>query len=279
MADRNRKSRKSRTSKQKNQGQFWQHSARLTIWILVLALVVAIFIGSGYGLRKVLFTANPHFRLRQIEILATGRISRHAVRKELKELGVVPMRNLFAFDPARIRHALEERFVVESVAVVRRLPSTLRVTLYERHPVALLKVRDEKLIDNEGWIIPIPQKEPRLILPEITGIYNPEKLKAGTRTHDEVLLAALRFLRLIAVREEGRYYDVTVIQLDYGSNALNVYLNPRGTFRRGAKIVVPIENMEDSLHRLQAIVADRVASGETTSLIDVTYKVNVPVQP
>jgi len=187
--------------------------------------------------------------------------------------------NLFALNPDTLRRRLEREVQIDRADVKRRLPDTLVVRVYERRPVAQLKVRPRRLLDADGWILPLRHDDRSRLLPEITGVRNPRHLKVGTRVHDPVTLAALRFLMLVATRPDGQLYDVATVQLSYRLPSLIVHLRPRegGTFRRNARVVLPVEGLEYAMDYVSAIIRARIRAGESTSFIDATYE-NIPVR-
>lgn len=254
---------------------------RVLAWILAPFLTVAVLAALVYGLRTAFFTANPRFVLRRIQVDASGNVQPTQVIGILKASGVRPhVSNLFALDPAALRRHLEAEVEVDRATVMRRLPDTLEVQIYERRPVAQLKVRPRQLLDADGWILPMRHDDRSRLLPEITGVRNPRSLKVGTQIRDEIARSALRFLMLIATRPDGQLYDIATVQLDYRHPSLIAHIRERdgSTFRRNARIVLPVDGLEFALDTVSTIVRDRNKAGEKTSFIDATYK-NIPVKP
>lgn len=259
---------------------FTRALAKLLIWGLGLALAAGVVVGAVWGLRLLLFTKNPHFIVRRITVNATGQMTRQEVERLAQEAGVrYGQSNLFSLDLARIRRHVEGHVLVDRAVVARRLPDELAISVYERQPVAQFVSRGGALLDAEGWLLP-PQVDGRfLILPVITGVRGASRMKVDTRVTDDGVAAALRFLRLIATRADGQFYDVALIQLDNSSAALKVRLRPKGTFRKGAMVVVPYEGMEEALDRMAVIVKKRMRNNQKTRFIDATYEVNIPIKP
>jgi cell division septal protein FtsQ len=253
---------------------------RIALWT-VLVVVTAVAMGAaGVGLRKILFTRNPHFFLKKIQIQSSEDVSRKEVQTILAAHGAVPGDvTLFELDLSEIRAALEEDVSVAQAHVSRRLPDTLVVRIFERRPVALLRSRVLRAIDAEGIVLPWTQPGGQVTLPEITGIRNPDGLVPGTAPEDPALLGGLEFLHQIATRPEGIQYDVATIQLDYYLPSLKVHLRQRGTFRDGSVVIVPVRKMIPALDRLRTIVKIRSDGRQTTSYVDVTYEINSPARP
>jgi cell division septal protein FtsQ len=255
-------------------------AVRVLLWLAVTVAVVGAGVISTYGLFRVFVTANPHFTLESIDIEATPTIDQKTVRDIVAEMGVREQEtNLLTVDIEAVRERLEQEVVIDRATVVRRLPDTLVISLYERHPVAQLHCKPKRLIDDDGTILPWWQTGDAALLPEITGIRDPKQLKPGAKAEDEALLGALSFLRRIRSRPEGVLYDVAIIQLDYYLPSLRVHLRERDTFRNGAVIVIPVKGMEAALDRLRDVVRLRSDANQTTSLIDATYERNLRVLP
>lgn len=82
---------------------------------------------------------------------------------------------------------------IKTAVAVYSLPSTLRITIGERQPVAFIYGRGLNLIDNEGVLIPVPKKSICWNLPFITGVTDP--LGAlGEKTQVKQVMTAVRIL-------------------------------------------------------------------------------------
>jgi len=253
---------------------------RVVVWSVVAAAFVAAVVGLVYALWLALFAANSHFTLRSIEANATGQMRESEIIELAREFGAEPdAANLFELDVQELRECFEAQIAVDRATVTRRLPDTLIITVYEREPMAQFLRRGRQLLDAEGWFLPPRRNLRSLNLPIVTGVRDAKQLAERPKATDEMLLAALRFLRLLAVRPDGKHYDVSTIQLDYSHPSLTVHLRAKGTFRKGARVVVPVKDMDAALDRMAVIVQERTKARQKTGFIDATYKVNVPVRP
>jgi cell division septal protein FtsQ len=277
------KSKKTRTAADSKKSGT-RHSAtkalRLFLWLLLLLVAVALGVLACIGLYRLFFSANPQFTLEYIKIETTPAIDAQTVRSSLADMGIREGKtNLLAIDIGAVHRHLEAENIIKRARVIRRFPDTLIVSLYERRPIAVLYCRPRRLVDAEGIILPWWQTGDAALLPRITGIRNPRKLKTGAEITNEALAGALQFLQKIKSRPEGVLYDVTVIQLDHYLPSLRIHLRRRNTFCDDAIIVVPVKAMDAALDRLRDIVRLRVENHQSTSFIDVTYKRNIPVRP
>ena len=252
---------------------------RLLLYLALLLAVVAGGVLLCFGLYRFLFTANPQFTIEYIRIEATPGIDPRTVRALLSKLGIREQKtNLMTVNTATVRRRLEREDLIKQARVVRRFPDTLVVSLYERTPVAVLYCRPRRLIDAEGIVLPWWQTGDSTLLPRITGIRHPRKLKTGAKVTDESLCGALEFLKKIKTRPEGVLYDVSLIQLDDYLPSLKVHLRKRDVFCNDAVVVVPVKGMDAALDRLRDIVRIRSAKRQPIRFVDVTYERNVPVR-
>lgn len=267
----------------------WRLVARIGAWVAVLAAAAYAIYLAGQGVHYLFFTGNPHFTLERLEVHVTGRFTRDEVAAMLrKRWGIqTGQTNLFEVDPGRLRQGMldHKSGLINHLTVRRQLPDTLELCIYERQPVARLGRRfDSKLIDGDGWILP-PRAMGRrqnhylLDLPVVTGIRDRERLETFTKTGDDCLLASLEFLRLCNANAYTNWLDVRLIRLDYAAEALHVYPAARGTFTKGAQIVVPLEGTGGAMRRVERIVRQRTRARQSTSHINATYEINVPVRP
>lgn len=267
----------------------WHGVARVAAWLLIMAGGGYALYLSGLGLQHVFFTGNPHFTLEQLEVHVTGRFTPEEVTELLDEQWGIREgeTNLFEIDPGSLRKKMmnHKSGLVNHLTIRRILPDTLELCLYERQPVARLgRKPGSKLIDGEGWILPprdMRRKKNQYLtdLPVVTGIRGRDTLEPFSKTADERLLATLEFLRLCNANAYSNWLEVRLIRLNYAADALHVYPADRGTFSKGAQIVVPVEGMEQALRRVEGIVRQRSRVKQSTSHINATYRNNVPVRP
>ncbi|MBN2452575.1 MAG: FtsQ-type POTRA domain-containing protein [Lentisphaeria bacterium] len=254
--------------------------ARSLAWVLAGVVALGILAGGLTGLHYLLLAANPSLTLREIAVDGNRVRTETWVRGRLAEKGVVPGRsNLLSLPVRQLREDLEADALVAKARVFRVLPDTLRVSLVERAPVAVVHCAHPFLLDREGVVLPWPSAAADPLLPVVTGVRQKDRPREGEPVSDEALRGAVRLLRLLSSRPDGVAYDISVIQLDYYLPSLRLHLRPRGAFAQGAQAIVPVQGMEDALERLRDVHRIRSAAGKTISYIDVTYRRNVPVRP
>ena len=106
---------------------------------------------------------------------------------------------MYDIDLLSVQKNIQKNHFVKSVAVTRDAPSTVRISLEERSPIALLSFpgKSELLyIDEEGYILPHVATQAIFDLPIISGADSAAVVSVGQRTPHADVLAALEALKL-----------------------------------------------------------------------------------
>ena len=117
-------------------------TAGLFKWCVVAALGCLAVFGVMRGVNT-LFTENPEYALRHIQLETNGSLTRQRVVEETR---IKADATLFTVNPEFMEQTLASLPEVASVKVKRRFPDTLQVTVTERVPVAWLHID----IDHAG---------------------------------------------------------------------------------------------------------------------------------
>src|SRR5436190_7708809 len=137
---------------------------------------------------------NKAFAIQEIDLQTDGVISLEQLRRWA---GVKREQNLFALDLTRVKRDLELVPAIETAAVERVLPHTLKIRVVEREPIAQIQ---SYLLDAEG-VAMTPLEPQQRTLPSqpgercaiITGV-SPAELRAGKQVESPQVRAALKFL-------------------------------------------------------------------------------------
>ncbi len=172
-------------------------------WMLAIGLILFSALLFVAGARRLFLTANPHFTLKHVEIEGPTKSDKllltdvDALKEDLQqslknfEVGRV---NLFTLDLASIRSKTLKMPATRACTVERILPDTLRITIFEKRPVArilsegsvLLCSLDGSLLSkNEGNYDNLPVIQPS----------KPGRLQPGSEIEDPAVLTALRYLQ------------------------------------------------------------------------------------
>ena len=190
------------------------HAARTRFAMQVLTVLfgaaVVVFLGwrgVDWAVREFV-TENAAFATKTIDLQNEGVLTAEALRKWA---GVRVGENLMSLDLARIKRDLELVPLIQSAAVERVLPDTLRIRVIERVPVAQVAVLRPNaagryttvihLLDATGHVMLPPDRtmvaDPTALqmdwLPEISGV-NDVDLKLGRQVESAQVRSALRLL-------------------------------------------------------------------------------------
>jgi cell division protein FtsQ len=107
-------------------------------------------------------------------------------------------RALFDINLAALQTALQSNAFIRHARVQREMPSSIRVSITEREPSAMLVLSgrtDHLYIDDGGYVLPPVVSQAIYDLPVITGLDSAQLLKPGMRSTNEDVLAALDILK------------------------------------------------------------------------------------
>jgi len=153
--------------------------------------------------------------------------------KDVTALAAVPLGvSLSNVDLLKVQKALYANPFIQRAVVKYDLPSTIKISIEERRPVAVLGGPELFYVDEEGLVLPAVTSREIFDLPVITGLSVPGGLKPGIRIDSEDLRTAIEILRVAASldSEEGSeseiYHLISEIHLA-GANP-TVYTSEQG---------------------------------------------------
>jgi len=185
--------------------------ARKPGWLVILGIVLLAFLmaaawGTREGARKMAF-----FRVRAVEVKGARYMSPHEIVARLR---VDTLASLWD-DTEPLRRRLMDHPQITSVAISRRMPGTLIVTVVENLPVALVATAKGLVpFDALGRELPIDPTRQALDLPVVAS-NDPVLLKlVGAVRSTEPRL----FGRLEEVRRSGRHEIVLSLAVSRAEN-------------------------------------------------------------
>ncbi len=210
---------------------------------VVYVALILLLSGLAYGykwINRYLQERLTTFELVQIEIQGTHILTRADV---LELCGVKPGEKLLTVKPNEVVGKLLQSPYIKAASAVRSLPATLRITIVERRPLAFIYGRGLNLIDDEGYLLPVPRRPQRWNLPFISGVK--ERLGTlGRRTTAAQALQAVKvlsFINYMGPLLKEIVAEVDVARPDYLQLAL---------IRGGARIKLDYENYQENLYVL-----------------------------
>lgn len=258
----------------------------LLMALILLSVVAALFLGYS-ALRRRLYLNNPFFVLQQIDDSQCPSQLKEAVQELLRRHGVWAGGSvtITSIDIGAIRRELLENPLIASASIQRILPGTIRINVRQHQPCAILSFNRQAFpdaknlkIDQDGLVLPLEASADRDRLPLLKGLPAPEHFRVGQRTDDAGVLAFLKFQRECQLRRDGSLYDVTIAILETPKEQMTLYLQERGPFREGARIVMPMRDIPATLDRLHTVVKLRMEANQTISYFNATYE-RIPVRP
>jgi|TARA_B100000959_G_scaffold265174_1_gene306407 cell division septal protein FtsQ len=243
--------------------------------------VVALFFvmwRGGEWLVQVGFNQNEQFSIRVIDVRTNGVIDPAQIRRWA---GPQKGDNLFQLDLMRVKRDLEMVPLIESVAVDRELPHTLRIRVLERKPVAQVVLYTQNAngnlernifwVDEHGFVMePLALNRSEKWLPVLVGI-NQDDLMAGRSIKSSQVSAALQLisrfdLSSMAGLAHMRHIDVT------GRETMRV------TTWQGATVRLHLLGLDRQLARWRQIHDLGRKHNRAIATLDLSIKNNLPVR-
>ena len=228
-------------------------------WQVIIGLGATTFVAGGAIATPHALRSMVSFEVRRVEVRGTRYLAPH---EALRASGITRASNVFQ-DYSAWRSALERLALVDSVVIERELPGTLRLTIAEAEPIALLARTELQALNVEGELLPIDPTRVDLDLPVISA-----------SEVDEDTRSALRTLAAIKKAEPAMYGWVSDVE-------------PMGTGIRvrlrspvGAEALLPPNPGALQLRELRLTLADLAARQEISRLvrIDARYRDQIVVR-
>jgi len=218
---------------------------------------------------------NPDFAIETIEINNTGSLNRTEI---LAWAGVERGQNLMRVNLPAVQQRLQCIPYIAGVNVERSLPSTLRITINERLPVARLMPYSPKgnllaqynyYIDSGGYVMRPKEGERLKPLPVITGV-SIDEVRVGELMEKEEVLSALNLLRAASYYGLKSRLDLRQLEIQ-PRGILVVRTRDRGLIR------FRTDHLDQQIKRLQTIFDHSHRNHKYIRTVDLTPKRNVPV--
>jgi hypothetical protein len=228
---------------------------------------------------------NKSFAIQQVEVQTDGVISAEQLRRWS---GVRPGQNLLALDLAHVKRDLEMQAMIESVSVERILPSTLRLRISERQPVAQVTVPQPRSgggldlktfqIDPNGYVmVPLDPRQRALPptqaddqLPLILGI-NASDLQPGRKLDSVQVKAALQWIDIFESSPMANLVELKKIDV----------LSPEVliiTTGQGSEVTFSLNNFDQQLLRWQKIFEECGRTNRTIATLNLAVTDNTPLR-
>ena len=193
-------------------------AARRLIFIAVL--VAAALAGGGYLLPRIsdLLLSCVGFRVGEVGIQNHYSFSANEIMR-LAEIEIG--QDLIGLDMDYHRRLLERHPDIESAVIERRIPNRIRITVYERAPIARILREKTYIVDGNGVVLSARKRTRSAVLPVIHGAAV-GKLYIGRILGSEDIRTALDILKYYMRSELPRYLSITAINLSDKDNIVIV---------------------------------------------------------
>jgi cell division septal protein FtsQ len=153
--------------------------------------------------------------------------NRILTENELGALARVPLgKPLYDVELLEVRSRVRLSPYVADAVVARDLPATIRITIRERKPVAILGGQESFFVSADGYVLPPVNSKEVFDLPIITGAGQSQPINVGTRITSENFKAAVQILSEAASLDRDLYHLISEINIS--SPEPTVYVAEQG---------------------------------------------------
>ncbi len=250
--------------------RFRRRAARRARWIATrIALLTAGAAAlTGGALVAGRFLGSSRFAVSSVDVTGQSRITREEIEAAA---GITPGTNLFMLDAQAVVARLEALPLVRRAEVIRNLPNRVTLVVEERRPFTLVHSGHLHWVDEQGMDL---GREPRAVAPAapvLSGL-GPDDLGEGQAGPSDRAALGLSLLRLLVRSESPLLGQISEIDV---SRAEGPVLYTLG----GVEVRLGQEDWEARLGRLQGVLAQLGASGETVTSIDLRFRDQVVLKP
>ncbi len=180
---------------------------------------------------------------------------------------VRPGSKMFDLDLMVIQKDVVSHYFLKDVVVERDLPSTLKITVVERSPIAMINGNDLLYLDSEGVVLPRSISHEIFDLPIISNVPPTVKLAVGSTVQNPDVFEALSILSTAKLVNKELYHLISEVRLRNGGDL--IFFTADG----GVPVLFGRGNPAAKLLRLEAFWSDVVHGHGSQELqyIDLRY--------
>ena len=254
------------------------------VLVASLAVALALCVGLWFGIKSMggmLFSDNPMFTIQTLELNSSDRVARDYIRGKLR---IDHGANLFGVNIAKARLEFL-RFAphYRAMEITRILPSTMRITLVEREPIARFGRNATYVVDEHGYIF--RPRGRRADLPAVHG-HGGETVQPGERLSG---LAADAVALIDYCRQAEFDLDIAIADIDvtggFGGRGDSLRLQLKDQTRvdfwwsrsHGDAVT---QDLHDRLAFLRTLIRTERSAGRALSSVNLTldaYRRNLPI--
>lgn len=194
---------------------------------------------------------------------------------EIMQLIKVPKNSqLQDVDLMSVRRDILSHHFIKDVVVERDLPATLRVTIQERIPLAIINAAEILYLDEDGVVLPHSVSKLLIDLPVLTGMQGEGRLSPGATLKQADIQEALKILASSKAVSKDLYHMISEVRLRNGGDIV-LY-----TAERGVPVIFGRGEIASKLVRLEAFWNEvvREQGSENLQYVDLRFEDQVVVR-
>lgn len=244
--------------------RFRRRLARRARWIAgaiaILLLAAAAWEGAVRGASWA--ARSPRFAVSAVDVAGQSQLTREEI---VAAAGIAPGANLFTLEPRSVVARLEALPLVRRAEVIKSLPGRVTLVVEERRPFTVVNAGRLHWIDEEGVDLGIESHAVAPGIPVLSGLSLDDLGARGKRNASERVGVGLSLLRLLLRARTSLLGQISEIDL---SRAEGPVLYTLG----GVEVRLGKDDWEARLGRLQGVLAQLGAAGETPISIDLRFR-------
>jgi len=183
-------------------------SKRAWLWFLLLTSLGLIAFSNYW---------KTSLKLKEVVIEGTRIVDKN----ELLQLSQVQTGTLlYDLDLTSVQKNVLSHHYVKDATVERNLPSSIRIAIVERQPLALVNGNEIRYLDEEGVVLPHSVSKALFDLPVLSGIPGSVALKLGSRIEHPDVQEALSILSTAKLVSRELFHLISEVQIRRGDIVL-----------------------------------------------------------
>jgi cell division protein FtsQ len=239
------------------------HGKRVYVYFTVLVVIIL----AAFGVKA---KWQNHVSVRQVSVEGISVVSKEEVVRLVNLPPNVPM---YELDLTAIQKNLLTNSFIENANVQRDAPSTLRISILERKPLAILVANELYYIAADGMVLPYITSSETYDIPVISGVDSLNKIKTGQKLINDDVQEALEIITASKMTSENLFHTISEIRLRKGHDMV-LY-----SFETGAPIIFGKGDAVKKMIKLEAFLQRFLQNNDTKDIqyIDIRFDDQVVV--
>jgi cell division protein FtsQ len=230
--------------------------ARRVVWVLGALVVLASgALGASWLLRS------PRFAVASVDVTGQSRMTRAEIEAAAE---ITPGVNLFTLDTGAIVARLEALPLIRHAEVIKSLPNRVTLSVEERRPFTLVHAGKLHWIDEGGMDLGPESRAVMLAAPVLSGL-SADDLGRSESDPSERAALGISLLRLLRRFDTPLLRQISEIDMSRVEGPVLYTVD-------GVEVRLGQDDWEARIGRLQGVLAQLGASGETVTSIDLRFR-------